>query len=117
MHKVTISGKEVTVQEREDWKTSIDENFKPGDYFDEEIAWDLINAVPPHRFSRDYFQCGEPHSHELGQDGQYHATYLTLDRISSDPEVWLFCGYCFDGEYTETWHKNDYKSRGQNNGN
>lgn len=117
MRKEIINGKEIQVQEREDWTTSIDENFKPGDYFDEEIAWDLINAVPPHRFEAGYFQCGEAHSYRPDHTGLTYPTYLTLDRISRNPEVWLFCGYCFDGEYTETWHKNDYKSRGQNNGN
>lgn len=101
MRKETINGQKITVQERDDWKTSIDQDFKPGDYFDEEIAWDLIECVPPHRFSSSYFQCGEPHSHEPGPDGRYHATYLTLVKVSSDPEIWEFKGYLFDGEGRE----------------
>lgn len=99
MKQVTLSdGTTVTVQEHEDWKTSIDQDFKPGDYFDEDIAWDLINAVPPHRFESGYFQCGEPHSHRPDQNGTMKATYLTLIRVAREPEVWKFVGYCFSGK-------------------
>lgn len=98
MKQVTLSdGTTVTVQEHEDWKTSIDQDFKPGDYFDEDIAWDLINAVPPHRFDGGYFQCGEPHSHRPDKAGKMRATYLTLMRVKREPEVWKFVGYCFSG--------------------
>lgn len=107
MHKAIINGKEIIIQDREDWTTSIDENFKPGDYFCEEIAWDLINAVPPHRWSRSFFQCGEAHSYKPDHTGLTYPTYLTLEKVSQEPEVWYFCGYCFDGENKETWRKQE----------
>lgn len=102
MRKQIINGQEITVQEREDWKTSIDQDFKPGDYFDEEIAWDLIECLPPHRLGKTYFQCGEPHSHTPDAEGRYRATYLTLVKVSTEPEVWKFQGYLHDGEGRET---------------
>lgn len=105
MHKAIINGERITIQDRKDWKTNIDEDFKPGDYFCAEIAWDLINAVPPHRFTSGYFQCGEAHSHRPDHTGLTFPTYLTLEKVSGNPDVWKFCGYCFDGENTETWRK------------
>ena len=93
MYKTNLNGKKITVMQMEDWKTSIDDNFKPGDYFDENIAWDLINSVPPQNFGNGYFQCGEPHSYVGGKQ-----TYLTLERVSREPEIWQFLGYCYDGE-------------------
>jgi hypothetical protein len=94
MIKVELDGKKIEVMQLEDWKTSIDENFKPGDYFDAEIAWDLINCVPPRNFCNGYFQCGEPHSYVNGKQ-----TYLTLTRVRREPEIWQFLGYCHAGEY------------------
>ena len=93
MIKVELDGKKIEVMQLEDWKTSIDENFKPGDYFDAEIAWDLINCVPPRNFCNGYFQCGEPHSYINGKQ-----TYLTLTRVKREPEIWRFLGYCHAGE-------------------
>jgi hypothetical protein len=93
MYKTNLNGKEIEVKEMSDWKTCIDEDFNIGDYFDSEIAWELINCVPPRSFFCGYFQCGEPHSHVDGK-----ATYLTLVQISKEPEVWQFLGYCYGGE-------------------
>ena len=93
MFETEIDDKTVKVMQLEDWKTSIDENFKPGDYFDENIAWDLINSVPPRNFCNVYFQCGEPHSYVNGKQ-----TYLTLTRVKREPEIWRFLGYCHAGE-------------------
>lgn len=104
MRTELLNGQEITVQERDDWKTSIDEDFKPGDYFDEDIAWDLIEAVPPHRFSRCYFQLGEAHDHRPKADGTWAARYLTLVKVSQDPEIWKFTGYHFSDEGDE-WVK------------
>lgn len=101
MYKHKLNGKPIVVQEHDDWKTSIDNDFKPGDYFDAAIAWDLINCVPPHRFGKTYFQCGEPHSHTLDAEGNYSPTYLTLVKVCADPEVWKFQGYLHDGEGRE----------------
>ena len=93
MYKTNLNGKEITVMQLEDWKTSIDEDFKVGDYFSGFIAWDLINCVPPRNFGNGYFQCGEPHSHVNSR-----TTYLTLEKVSIEPEIWHFLGYCYNGE-------------------
>ena len=45
MFETEIYDKTVKVMQLEDWKTSIEDNFKPGDYFDEGIAWDLCTAA------------------------------------------------------------------------
>ena len=93
MFEMKINGNTVKVMQLEDWKTSIENDFKPGDYFDEGISWDLINCVPPLNFGRGYFQCGEPHSFVNGKQ-----TYLTLLRVNNEPEVWQFLGYCHAGQ-------------------
>ena len=93
MFETEIDDKKVKVMQLEDWKTSIEDNFKPGDYFDEGIAWDLINCVPPLNFGNGYFQCGEPHSFVNGKQ-----TYLTLLRVNKEPEVWQFLVYCHAGQ-------------------
>lgn len=93
MFETVINDNKVKVMQLEDWKTSIENDFKPGDYFDEGIAWDLINCVPPLTFSCSYFQCGEPHSFVNGKQ-----TYLTLLKVNKEPEVWQFLGYCHAGQ-------------------
>ena len=96
MFEMTINGKNQKIMQVEDWKTSIEKDFKPGDYFDEGIAWELINCVPPLNFGNGYFQCGEPYSCINGKQ-----TYLTLLRVSKEPEIWQFLGYCHAGEQEE----------------
>ena len=96
MFKTELDGKEIEVMQLEDWKTSIENDFKTGDYFDEGIAWDLINCVPPLNFCNGYFQCGEPYSFVGGKQ-----TYLTLERVCREPEIWKFLGYCHAGKYEE----------------
>lgn len=93
MFKTELEGKEIEVMQLEDWKTSIENDFKTGYYFDEGIAWDLINCVPPLNFCNGYFQCGEPHSYVGGKQ-----TYLTLERVCREPEIWKFLGYCHAGQ-------------------
>lgn len=38
MIKAELDGKEIEVMQPEEWKTSIDKDFKLGDYFDENIS-------------------------------------------------------------------------------
>ena len=38
MIKAELDGKEIEVMQLEEWKISIDKEFKPGDYFDENIS-------------------------------------------------------------------------------
>lgn len=93
MFEMKIDDKTVKVMQLEDWKTSIENDFKPGDYFNEGISWELINCVPPLNFGHGYFQCGEPYSFVNGKQ-----TYLTLMRVNKEPEVWKFLGYCHAGQ-------------------
>lgn len=102
MIEMQLDEKTIQVMQLEDWKTSIDEDFKKGDYFDENIAWDLINSVPPRSFAFGYFQCGEPHSYVNGKQ-----TYLTLIRVNRIPEIWQFLGYCHAGDMVEPSEKRE----------
>lgn len=65
-----------------------------GDLVDEEIADDILDALPPACMRSDCLQLGEPNSHIDGR-----ATYLTLKRVTKG--IWQFCGYCFRGQNTE----------------
>lgn len=93
MKTIEINGKNENVYEMSDWKGSFEDDIPLKGYVDREIAWELINCVPPHKFYRHYFQCGEPHSHVNGR-----ATYLTMVRVTLNPEVWQFVGYLHSGE-------------------
>lgn len=97
MFKYNLEGEEIEVFELKDWKGSFDEDFKKGDYVNADIAWDLINALPPHRFGFGYFQCGEPHSYRPDENGELRATYLTLNRVNDEPEIWKYLGNNFTG--------------------
>lgn len=93
MFEANIDGKTIKVMEIKDWKTSIERDFKPGDYFDEGITWDLINSVPPLHLKKSYFQSGEPFSSVDGKP-----TYITLTKVSDDPEIWKYHGACHSGQ-------------------
>lgn len=43
---------------------SWDEYCKPGDMVDQGVADYFLDILPPRTMTRDYFQVGEPHSHE-----------------------------------------------------
>lgn len=47
MFEMVLDDKKVKVMQLEDWKTSIENDFRTGYYFDDGIAWDFINCVPP----------------------------------------------------------------------
>ena len=93
MFEMIINDKKTKVMQIDDWRTSIDNDFKPGDFFDADIAWEIINCVPPLKFCHGYCQCGEPHSTVNGRQ-----TYLTLIRVNKEPEVWQFLGLCHAGQ-------------------
>jgi len=73
--------------------------MRPGDYVNEEVADDILNALPPACMRRDCLQLGEPNSDRVDEKGKARATYLTLKKVADD--VFEFCGYCFRGENTE----------------
>ena len=69
------------------------------DYVNEEVAENILDALPPACMRRDCLQLGEPHNHKTDEEGKVRATYLTLKKINDS--VFEFCGYCFRGENTE----------------
>ena len=73
--------------------------MRPGDYINEEVAENILDALPPACMRRDCLQLGEPHNHKTDEEGKVRATYLTLKKINDN--VFEFCGYCFRGENTE----------------
>lgn len=79
-----------------DWFITFDA-FKPGDYVCEEIADDILNALPPKYWNDSIIQCGEPTTlREDEKTGKMRNTYLTLKKIADD--IWEYCGDCFVGE-------------------
>lgn len=89
----------------DDWSKGFQEQFKPGDLFNVEIANWFLNCVPPKCYSQTYVQCGEPYSHRQNKDGQFQAVYVTLEAVkgtfSDSDSVWKYCGVCFKGEHEE----------------
>lgn len=79
-----------------DWFITFDA-FKSGDYVCEEIADNVLNALPPRYWSGSLIQCGEPTtSREDEKTGKMRNTYLTLKKIADG--IWEYCGDCFVGE-------------------
>ena len=79
-----------------DWFITFDA-FKPGDYVCEEIADDILNALPPKYWNGSIIQCGEPTtSRKDEKTGKMRNTYLTLKKIADG--IWEYCGDCFVGE-------------------
>jgi len=67
-----------------------------GDYVEESIIDDMINALPPACLRADCIQCGEAYSTRLHPDGGYRNTYTTFKKV--DEGVYEYCGDCFRGE-------------------
>lgn len=99
MHNDTVNGKKVIVVDMPDWTGSFSEDFKSGDYVSDEIAWSLINVLPPHRIERYYFQVGEPAGHRTTPTGDFLPVYVTL--VKQTESVWEYCGLCFTDESVE----------------
>ena len=73
--------------------------MEPGDLVDEDVADNILNALPPACMRRDCLQLGEPNSTKIDDKGKWRPTYLTLKKITDG--VFEFCGYCFRGENEE----------------
>lgn len=67
-----------------------------GDYVEESIIDDMVNALPPACMRADCIQCGEAYSTRLHPDGGYRNTYTTFKQV--DEGVYEYCGDCFRGE-------------------
>ena len=77
-----------------------------GDYVDEEIVDDFINALPPACMRRSCAQLGEPYSTRVDKEGRHRNTYLTFKEVATG--VYEYCGDCFRGENKITGTVPDY---------
>jgi hypothetical protein len=96
---MTFMGKEVYGMSH--WKGDFNQDFKPGDYVNSEIVWEMANCVPPRSFSNSLVQCGEPYSHREDKNGKFRPTFTTFENIRGgldEDSVWKYCGHCFGGE-------------------
>ena len=93
------NGKEVQTLETFSYS-----EVKVGDYVDEEVVMDAMDALPPARMSLRCAQLGEPYSHRQDPDtGKWRATYATFRCLKGDfnEGVWEYRGRCFRGETEE----------------
>lgn len=71
-----------------------------GDFVEEEIAEYAGNCVPPKHYTRNYIQCGEPHSSKFDEEkDKWRSTYATFVKVADG--IWKWCGNCFVGETEE----------------
>lgn len=76
------------------------EALVPGDYVDEDVADDVLNALPPACMRSSCLQLGEPYSDRYDEEkGKWRATFLTLKKVADG--VFEYCGHCFRGENKE----------------
>jgi hypothetical protein len=93
--KITPKDEDINkVHAREDWKTSIQDDFYIGALIDEEIVNDLMNVVPPRTLNADMVQMGEVYSHILVND-KVMRTFFTVARTE---QGWVYCGICLPGK-------------------
>lgn len=83
----------------------IDKYMKPGDLVDESVWDNFLNVLPPHRWTPDYLQCGEPYDHTYNPEKNHYApTFTTFKRI--DKDVYMYLGNCFTEGF---WDSGAYK--------
>lgn len=79
---------------------------KIGDYVEQEVGDDMLDALPPACMRSSCSQLGEPHSHRQDPDtGEWRATFPTFKKVCgtwrNGNEIWEYCGNCFSGENVE----------------
>jgi len=77
-----------------------------GDYVEQEVVDDMLDALPPACMRKSCSQLGEPYSHRQDPDtGEWRATYATFKKVAGawikGDEIWEYCGHCFRGENVE----------------
>lgn len=77
-----------------------------GDYVEQEVVDDMLDALPPACMRSSCSQLGEPHSDRQDPDtGKWRATYPTFKKVcgtwNKGDEIWEYCGNCFRGENVE----------------
>ena len=85
----------------EDWHEAgdFDKCAKPGDLVTEEIADEMLNALPPAFQTGSMFQMGEPYDHRFDPEtGRWRPLFMTFAKFAVDNGAWTFCGYCFRGQ-------------------
>lgn len=77
------------------WDYFFVDALSPGDYVEEEIVSEFMDALMPASMRCDCAQLGEAHSIRLDENGKERNTYLTFKRVGED--VYEYCGDCFRG--------------------
>lgn len=80
------------------------DSIKIGDYVEQEVVDEMLDALPPACMRADCSQIGEPYSHREDPDtGKWRATYATFKKVAGQyPNgIWEYCGHCFRGENVE----------------
>lgn len=77
-----------------------------GDYVEQKIVDNMLDALPPVCMCSNCSQPGEAVSHRQDPDtGKWRATYTTFKKVfgtwSKGDEIWEYCGNCFCGENVE----------------
>lgn len=94
----TYNGKRLVTMK--DWIDNFDSCCSKGDYVEEEIVNQIINAVPPACMRDSCMQSGEPYSHEEDPETkQWKPVYTTFKKVA--PGIYEYCGHCFRGENVE----------------
>ena len=93
-----FNGKKLVTME--DWTDSFDKICNVGDYVEERIVDEMINAVPPACINSMCMQCGEPYSHRQDPtNGKCKPTYSTFKKVADG--IYEYCGHCFWGTTKE----------------
>jgi hypothetical protein len=81
MEKKTFNGQQLEVYTDADWLRDRTLKVRVGQVISPEVFWQLLEALPPHRYGEGVFQPGEPYCHDL-ETGV--ALYQTFERIEGE---------------------------------
>lgn len=83
----------ITVKTFNNWRGSLTDYLKVGDYVDGEIVDHCFNVLPPVCFTSTIIQMGEQYSYVNDRP-----TYITLHKTDKG---WMYVGCCHRGEIVE----------------
>lgn len=72
---------------------------KVGDFVEQAVVDEAVNALPPACLTARCVQMGEPYSHIPDHAGRWRATYATFAKVCEG--VWEYRGHCFRGQTDE----------------
>ena len=101
MHCRELNGKRIL-----NWDFFYVDAAMPGDYVEDEIVANYMDALMPASMSRSCAQLGEPYSIRIDENGKERNTYLTFKAVKDG--VWEYCGDCFRGKNVMTGTRPSY---------